>query len=85
MFGPLQYSFTNPPPPQLVDHYHNKRDGLPCRLTEPVPNPDTTILELKSECMHKHRHPKAINECLFPVTFFFLSQSGLRIKNCLFS
>ncbi|XP_005099019.1 tyrosine-protein kinase SYK [Aplysia californica] len=25
----------------LVDHYHNKRDGLPCKLEMPVPNPDT--------------------------------------------
>ncbi|XP_059140212.1 tyrosine-protein kinase SYK-like [Physella acuta] len=25
----------------LVDHYHNKRDGLPCRLSVPCPSPDT--------------------------------------------
>lgn len=25
----------------LVDHYHNKRDGLPCKLTIPCPAPDT--------------------------------------------
>ncbi|KAI8773425.1 tyrosine-protein kinase SYK [Biomphalaria glabrata] len=25
----------------LVDHYHNKRDGLPCKLTVPCPAPET--------------------------------------------
>lgn len=27
----------------LIDHYHNKKDGLPCRLTIPCPNPHTDL------------------------------------------
>ncbi|GFR68117.1 tyrosine-protein kinase [Elysia marginata] len=27
----------------LIDHYHNKKDGLPCRLTAPCPNPSTDL------------------------------------------
>ncbi|RUS75078.1 hypothetical protein EGW08_017155 [Elysia chlorotica] len=27
----------------LIDHYHNKKDGLPCRLTSPCPDPNTDL------------------------------------------
>ncbi|KAH9488826.1 hypothetical protein Btru_058717 [Bulinus truncatus] len=32
----------------LVDHYHNKRDGLPCKLTIPCPAPETKQITWES-------------------------------------
>uniref|UniRef100_A0A0B6YSM1 Tyrosine-protein kinase n=1 Tax=Arion vulgaris TaxID=1028688 RepID=A0A0B6YSM1_9EUPU len=73
----------------LVDHYHNKRDGLPCKLTIPCASPNVkhqayeNYIRLHNNLTQKPgntnvRRPSPPNQIKFPNTVHAQSQSYLQ-------
>ena len=45
----VEFSLTVSDLFQLIDHYHNKQDGLLCKLSEPCPSPGFDPVQLQSK------------------------------------